>query len=180
MRQLTVGVDRSPEIDALRAEIAAHRREECRQIVREELAAGLEKLRQQGHPLLDADARTTLQDLYTVFQGEDGHGKSREELLKGLRAGIATWVEAKRDHVPQKQPTGLHRVRKLVDRRPEPILMIAISVGHSILLSLHGLVTRHGTGAISAASRWLQSMGWARRAAVPAAPRPSGATGGGA
>lgn len=50
MKQLTVGVGRSPEIDALRAEVAAlggQRRDEIRQIVREELDAELRRDRNQ-------------------------------------------------------------------------------------------------------------------------------------
>lgn len=43
------------------------------------------------------------------------------------------------------------------------------------LLTLHGLVTRHVTGAFLAVRQWLQRRAWVRRAAA-LAPRPSGTT----
>lgn len=45
---------------------------------------------------------------------------------------------------------------------------------HYRLLTLHGLDTRHVTGAIVAASRWLQRRAWVRQ--VAEIPRPSGTT----
>ena len=44
--------------------------------------------------------------------------------------------------------------------------LVRCRFGHHRLLALHGLVTRYGTGAILAASRWLQRRAWVRRAAV--------------
>lgn len=50
---------------------------------------------------------------------------------------------------------------------------------HNNLLTLHGLLTRHVTGAFLTASRSLQRKAWVRRAAAPVT-RPSDTTTGGA
>lgn len=148
--------------------------EQVRQIAREELAAELRKYRRQ---LRIRKPWTAFKSFDSVFHHHHADVQSSHlssELVDDL---ITAWHGHVLTHLSgggQNQPGGLHRLRNVVEHGRERIRLIV----HSILPTLHGLVTRYVAGALPAARRWLHRMGWVRRAAA-SSPRPSGTTNGG-
>ena len=140
--------------------------------------------RLQGVQQLTAIARkpwTALKSLKSILKNQNAHVK-RDELSaefaeRLLDSWFKTFVVYTGEGGAQDRSCRQHCLRNIREHGDE-LRPSGILVGHSNLLALHGLRTRYVTGALLASRRWLQRMGWVRRAAV-SSPRPSGTTTGG-